>query len=107
MTGQRLLGRKVYLCEPVRLAAGLLRCLGLFLGAGAGQDARERVVALVAGIFVNQLVDAVEWQFATERRGERRWVLHRELVQQDVRTGSSEPLGDLELVGRSAIRPQR
>ena len=91
---------------PVATSSLLLLLLRLssFLLACPCQHARKRVVPLVARVLVNHLVDAVERQLAAVRRGERRWVLHRELVEQDIPTRAREAFGHLQLVGPPAIR---
>ena len=69
--------------DPKRRPLLLLR-LNSFLLARARQDGRKRVVALVACVFVNHLVDAVERQLAAVRRGHRRWIIHREFVERSL-----------------------
>ena len=58
----------------------LLTGLAALFRTLAAEDVGHRVVALVTGVLVDHLLDAMEGQLAAERRGEGRRILHREPV---------------------------
>ena len=71
--------------------------------AGSRQHVGHRVVAFVASVFVNLLGRLAHRNLRGPRLGERRGIVDRKLVHQDIGRGAREALGQLQLVARSAL----
>src|SRR5687767_9457929 len=74
---------------------------GAFFLARTRQDARQRVIAFVARVFVELLRRVVHRQLAAERLRERRRILDRELVENLLRRNAREALRHLEILLRA------
>src|SRR6188768_3451026 len=68
-----------------------------FGGAKASQHVRQRVVALVTGVFVDRLGRACQRQLAFPRPRERGRIVDLELVEQRLRVEQTEALDQVQV----------
>src|SRR5437867_5936945 len=73
-----------------------------FLLARAAEHATQRVVSLVAGVFVQVFLRGVPRVLAGPRFVPRRRVVNREPIEQRVRAGPREALDDVQVLARAA-----
>src|SRR5687768_8319369 len=79
--------------QQAQVPVGTLATGGRFLLlARAGENSSQRVVAFMAGVFVDRIVRAMERQLASEGPRERLRILDREAVVDPVRRDPREAL---------------
>src|SRR5271167_3160065 len=75
---------------------------GSFVGASTGQNAFERVVALVTGIFEDPAFGCAELIFAAPRGIPYGGILNLELIEDAMRSYARESLGDFQFLPSAA-----
>src|SRR4029453_14683052 len=70
-------------------------------GAFSTEDVGQRIVRLMARVLVNEVVDAIEGNFAAPGARERRWIVDGELVENRVRAPPGEGFDHLQAFGRA------
>src|SRR5688500_7713156 len=71
---------------------------GTFFLARTGQDARQCIVALVAGVFIELAGGGIQRQLATEGLHEGGRVFDFELIEDAIGRGAREALDDLQVL---------
>src|SRR5688500_16651875 len=109
-SGNRVWGR-FPLPAPLEQRYPLLAALRSRVGLAASplrlprprQDSRQRIVALVAGVFVQRLIDRIERHLAAPRLREYLRILDGELVKDRARAAAREALDHFEVLARRHI----
>src|SRR5438105_9400776 len=73
----------------------------LVRGAGAREDAPHRVVAFMAGIFVDRLVALQHWNDRLPGLRPHGGIIHGELVGERIGSGAGEPLDQVRVRARA------